>query len=114
MNVQTLAFLEFTISLLLVVVLKIVCLILGYLTIRLGHESISSGAKGEFKFSAKFSGTGADLASASPGLLFILLGILLMGFAMYVDKGAVQSIKVPPSTQAPATPVPNTNDFPSR
>jgi hypothetical protein len=112
MNAQTLAFLEFAVSLFLVVVLKVVCFILGYLTVRLGHQSISSGAKGEFKFSARLSGTGADLASASPGLLFILLGIFLIGFAMYVDKGVVQSIKVAPSAQVPAPPVPGSNDFP--
>jgi hypothetical protein len=72
---QTLAFLEFALSLIVVLVLKVVCFILGYLTVRLGHQLISAGVKGEFKFSARLSGTGADLASASPGLLFILLGV---------------------------------------
>ena len=67
---------------------KIVCFILGYLTIRLGHHLIASGVKGEFKFSTKLSGVSADLASVSPGLLFVLLGAMLIGLAMFKDKKA--------------------------
>lgn len=68
------------------VAMKIVCFILGYLTVRLGYQLIKQGVKGEFKFSASFGGTKADLASVSPGLLFVLLGVGLVGYAMYVDK----------------------------
>jgi len=68
------------------VFMKIVCFILGYLTIRLGYLLIASGARGEFKFSAKFAGIKADLASISPGLLFVLLGTILIGYAIYVEK----------------------------
>lgn len=74
-------------SLGLVILMKIICFILGYLTIRLGYRLIASGAKGEFKFSAQLGGVKTDLASVSPGLLFVLLGVLLIGYAMYVEKG---------------------------
>lgn len=71
----------------LVVLEKVVCLILGYLTVRLGHQLIASGAKGEFKFTGRIAGAKADLVSVSPGLLFVLLGVFLMSFAMFVEKG---------------------------
>lgn len=82
----------------LVVLMKIVCFILGYLTIRLGHDLIASGAKGEFKFSAKMSGATTNLASVSPGLLFVLLGTMLIGFAMFVEKGATLTKTDPQAT----------------
>ncbi|MFQ5653046.1 MAG: hypothetical protein ACE5IY_24215, partial [bacterium] len=50
-----------------IIFMKIVCFVLGYLTIRLGYHLIASGVKGEFKFSAKLGGLKADLASVSPG-----------------------------------------------
>jgi len=82
----------FVLSFALVILMKIVCFILGYLTIRLGHQLIASGVKGEFTFSAKLGGVKTDLASVSPGLLFVLLGILLIGYAMYAEKGVILDI----------------------
>ena len=73
-------------ALALLVLMKIVCFILGYLTVRLGYQLIKAGVKGEFKFSASFGGTKADLASVSPGLLFVVLGVGLVGYAISVDK----------------------------
>lgn len=66
--------------------MKIICFILGYLTIRLGYKLIKSGVTGEFKFSTSLSSFKADLASVSPGLLFVLLGVILIGYAMSEDK----------------------------
>ena len=76
----------YLISVSFIILMKIICFILGYLTIRLGYNLIAAGVKGEFKFSAKFGGLKTDLASVSPGLLFVLLGIFLIGCALYVDK----------------------------
>ena len=56
---------------------------------------IASGVKGEFKFSASLGGVKADLASISPGLLFVLLGVLLIGYAIYVEKEVTLKIKQP-------------------
>ena len=42
----------FVFSFALVILMKIVCIILGYFIIRLGYQLIASGVKGEFKFSA--------------------------------------------------------------
>jgi hypothetical protein len=69
-----------------IIFMKIIVFILGYLTVRMGHDLIKSGVKGEFKFSANLGGAKADLASVSPGLLFLLLGVFLIGYAIYLDK----------------------------
>jgi|GEM_PF-2225935 len=74
------------VNLLLLFLLKAICFLLGYLTVRLGYALIRDGAKGDFTFKADLAGFKADLASVSPGLLFVLLGIGLIGYAMYVNK----------------------------
>lgn len=93
----------FLIGLAMLIAMKIVIFILGYLTIRMGYKLISSGVEGKFKFAAKLGGFKADLASVSPGLLFVLLGVMLIGIAVYVDK----SITIEPTsigvTSAPPT-----------
>jgi hypothetical protein len=70
----------------LLVSMKIFCFLIGYLTIRLGYKLIESGVKGEFKFSANYHGIKGGLVSSSPGLLFVLLGVGLICYAMYVNK----------------------------
>ena len=93
-----------------VILMKIVCFILGYLTIRLGYELIASGVKGEFKFSAQLGGAKAALAGMYPGLLFVLLGVFLIGYAMYVEKGV--ELKIPKSQiEKPAVPIPQGSIF---
>ncbi|MDB5276355.1 MAG: hypothetical protein JWR61_1310 [Ferruginibacter sp.] len=76
----------YLISFSMIVVMKIICFILGYKTIKLGYNLISAGVKGEFKFSSSFAGFKADLASVSPGLLFVALGIMLITIAIYINK----------------------------
>ena len=69
-----------------VTVLKMTCFVLGFLTIRFGYYLVRDGITGQFKFSTKFQGISADLQSVSPGLLFLFLGIFLIGYAMFVEK----------------------------
>jgi hypothetical protein len=111
MPIESQALVLYAVSLALVVLMKIVCFILGYLTVRLGHQLIASGVKGEFKFSGSLGGMKADLASVSPGLLFVLLGILLIGYAVYVDKPVKLTLPPTranqPSDTLPRPPVPN-------
>ena len=93
-----------------IVLMKIVCFILGYLTIRLGYRLIASGVKGEFKFTAELGGVKTDLASVSPGLLFVLLGVLLVGYAIYVEKGV--SLKKSEKAEAPQASIPTSIESP--
>jgi hypothetical protein len=92
--------------------MKTVVFVLGYLTIRLGYNLVRSGVQGDFKFSAKLAGAQADLASISPGLLFVLLGVSLIAIAIYVDK----TVTVSGGGQVPhpqTTSVPDSLIFPS-
>ena len=57
---------------------RILSLVIGYCIVRIGYKLILSGVKGEFKFSSDFKGIKAGLVGSSPGLLFLLLGVLLM------------------------------------
>jgi hypothetical protein len=73
-------------NLLLLFLTKITCFVLGYLTIRMGRDLLREGVKGEFNFGGTAGGASATLASASPGLLFLTLGIVLIGYAMAVTR----------------------------
>ncbi len=80
----------------------------------MGYDLISSGVKGEFKFSTKFGGVKADLASISPGLLFVLLGTLLIGFALFVEKEATYYKQSAPVVEKPKTIIPPKVELPSQ
>mgnify|MGYP001618178413 CR=1 FL=1 len=91
----------------LIFLLKVLCFLLGYKIVRIGADLLREGVKGQFKFNAGLAGTKADLASASPGLLFLLLGVLLIGFAMWVNK----VVEVPLPNQSESLPMVS-EDFP--
>lgn len=66
--------------------IKVIALTIGYLIIRMGKELINDGIKGKFNFKANVKGFGADIYSASPGLLFVLLGVLLIISIVFIKK----------------------------
>ena len=67
--------------------IKLCGLVLGYLVVRLGYAALEKGLKGDFELFGKISGGwGLTLRSVSPGLLFVLLGSLLAGFTLYLDR----------------------------
>ena len=76
-----------------VFVIKMTCLVLGYFIVRTGAALLREGITGAFTFKADLQGAKADLASASPGLLFLLLGTILIGYALWVPKQ--QSFEIP-------------------
>lgn len=65
---------------------KLSCFFIGFFIIRMGYKLIASGIKGEFKFSANYKGVKGGLISSSPGLLFVLLGTTLIGYALFIEK----------------------------
>lgn len=75
----------------LVFILKIVVFILGFLIVKMGYSLIRDGVKGSFKFTTETKGIKGALESSSPGLLFVLLGIILIGYAIFLDKGVNSS-----------------------
>ena len=81
----------FVISLSLLVFMKIFCFTIGFMVVRLGYDLLKRGVKGEFEFSTEWSSMKVGLASVSPGLLFVLLGCIVIGYAMYAEKPLVFS-----------------------
>ena len=61
---------------------KLAMLIIGYKVTKLGHDLLVKGVTGEFKFSGSYNGAKGDLISASPGLLFLLLGVVVLAVAI--------------------------------
>jgi len=61
-------------------------MVISYLIIRLGAQMLRDGVKGEFKFEGAGGPGKASLTSASPGLLFVLLGVALAAYAMFVRQ----------------------------
>jgi hypothetical protein len=96
----------------LIFILKIVCFILGYGIVYLGYKLIKNGVEGKFNFTSHFSGAKLGLVSSSPGLLFVLLGSLLMIYAIYVDKSVYAEIN-PGIGNKFDEPIPETNATPS-
>ena len=82
--------------------MKIVLFVIGYKVVKLGHDLLAAGVKGEFKFKMNATGFKSDLASASPGLLFVLLGVLLCGYGIACKKPV--SIEISPQQEQSAAP----------
>lgn len=67
-----------------VLALKVTAFVLGYLIVRLGHDTLIRGVTGEIDFGFSGSGFKTKLKAASPGALFVLMGaaIIFWGLAM--------------------------------
>lgn len=89
--------------------IKLVGFFLGYRIVVLGATLLRDGITGQFTFSADLKGAKADLASASPGLLFLLLGAILIGIVLFVPKtSSFSSGTVGVETSKPPTvPIPS-------
>lgn len=90
----------------LVFLLKVLCVIVGFLIVQIGSDLLRRGISGEFKFVGSMAGGKADLRSASPGLLFLLLGALLIGYAMWVTKISEVTVSTAGTSGVPAVPLP--------
>lgn len=66
--------------------MKITAIVIGYLVVRLGHDTLVRGITGELDFGFTGSGVEAKLKSASPGAAFVLAGAAIIIWALVVDK----------------------------
>src|SRR6266478_4968617 len=83
---------------------KIAALIVGYLLAKLGYDLLIKGITGQFRFKSDLKGIKADIVSASPGTLFIVLATVLLIFAVVADKPFSTRIATsPPSIRRDAT-----------
>ncbi len=83
-----------------VLALKITAFVLGYLIVRLGHDTLIKGVTGQIDFGFSGSGFKAKLKSASPGALFVLMGAAIIIWGLTVQKP--MEIKTLPAPQATA------------
>lgn len=69
-----------------IVALKITAFVLGYLIVRLGHDTLIKGVTGEIDFGFSGSGFKTKLKAASPGALFVLMGAAIIIWGLAVKK----------------------------
>jgi hypothetical protein len=89
-----------------VLALKITAFVLGYLIVRLGHDTMIKGVTGQIDFGFSGSGFKAKLKAASPGALFVLMGAAIIIWGLTVQKPMeIKTLPSPPQTAtvAPAT-----------
>ncbi len=89
-----------------VLALKITAFVLGYLIVRLGHDTLIKGVTGQIDFGFSGSGFKAKLKAASPGALFVLMGAAIIIWGLTVQKPMeIKTLPSPPETAtvAPAT-----------
>lgn len=69
-----------------VLVMKITAFVIGYLVVKLGHDTLIKGISGEFDFGFEGSGFSTKLKSASPGTFFVLMGAAIIIWSMVAEK----------------------------
>jgi hypothetical protein len=77
-----------------VLVLKVTAFVLGFLIVKLGHDTMIKGVKGDIDFGFSGSGVRAKLKSGSPGAFFVLAGAAIIIWGLLVEKP--MSIKYTP------------------
>lgn len=84
-----------------VTAMKITAFVIGYLIVKLGHDTLIKGVSGDIDFG--FSGAGIDtkLKSASPGAFFVLAGAAIIMWGLFVDKPISLSLNPADSKSTP-------------
>jgi hypothetical protein len=80
-----------------VLVLKVTAFVLGYLIVKLGHDTMIKGVKGDIDFGFSGGGVKAKLKSGIPGGLFVLAGAAIIIWGLLVQKP--MDIKYTPPTE---------------
>jgi len=69
-----------------VLVLKVTAFVLGYLIVKLGHDTMIKGITGQIDFGFSGGGVKAKLKSGSPGAFFVLAGAAIIIWGLLVQK----------------------------
>ena len=84
---------------------RVAAIAAGTYIVWLGHNTMVLGIKGEFEFAGRFG----KLKGSTPGLLFVLLGCLAIGWALQARHGGSTSTTAsgaPAPVQGPIIPPP--------
>jgi hypothetical protein len=90
-----------------VLLLKITAFVLGYLIVRLGHDTMIKGVKGDIDFGFSGSGYEVKLKSAIPGGLFVLAGAAIIVWGLTVQKPLDIKYRTPAETKMETKVPPN-------
>ena len=80
--------------------MKVTAIVIGYLIVRLGHDTLVRGVTGELDFGFSGSGVETKLKSASPGAAFVLAGAAIIIWALLVEKPFNLEVVPTPTSQA--------------
>lgn len=69
-----------------ILIMKVTALILGYLIVKLGHDTLIKGVTGDIDFGFEGKGIATKLKAGSPGAFFVLAGAAIIIWALFVDK----------------------------
>jgi len=83
-----------------VTAIKITAFILGYLIVKMGHDTLIRGVSGDIDFGFEGSGFKTKLKAGSPGALFIVAGAAIIIWGLTVERP--MGISLSPSQQAAA------------
>lgn len=95
-----------------VTAIKITAFVLGYLIVRLGHDTLIKGITGEIDFGFTGQGVEAKLKAGSPGAIFIVAGAAIIIWGLTVERPMSLSLNPPvaeatvpaPAVESPAAP----------
>jgi hypothetical protein len=66
--------------------IRIAAIAAGTYIVWLGHNTLIKGVKGEFEFTGKFG----RLKGSVPGILFVFLGSVVIGWALYATHRGIE------------------------
>ncbi len=69
-----------------VTAMKITAFVIGYLIVKLGHDTLIKGVSGDINFGFSGGGVETKLKSASPGAFFVLAGAAVIMWGLFVEK----------------------------
>ena len=69
-----------------ILIIKVTALILGYLIVKLGHDTLIKGITGDIDFGFEGKGLTTKLKAGSPGAFFVLAGAAVIMWALFVEK----------------------------
>ena len=96
---------------LIVAVMKLTAFVLGYLIVKLGHDTLIKGVTGQIDFGFKSGAVSGKLKSGSPGAFFVLAGGAIIAWGLFVKKPMeivvpVAAMQTPAGQSAPEKPAP--------
>jgi len=92
-----------------VTAIKITAFVIGYLIVKLGHDTLIKGVTGDIDFGVEGKGIKTKLKAGSPGAFFVLAGAAIILWGLFVSKPLNISVKPVTTSQSSVT-VPSQQD----